>query len=127
MNMNKREYTQANKDWLTAKAQEEGVKPLPKGIYYKVLAECKADGKHPTPRIIVTAHYTGRTIDGSNLTAAVEVLLWQFVCVTSLKDGSLSCSRCVWETNGRSISLPKWVMASFRNQAFLEVPHLSLR
>ena len=62
--MNKREYTQANKDWLTNKAQEEGVKPLPKGIYYKVLAEGKADGKHPTPRSIVTAHYTGRTIDG---------------------------------------------------------------
>ena len=37
--MNKREYAQANKDWLTAKAQEEGVKPLPKGIYYNVLAE----------------------------------------------------------------------------------------
>ena len=64
MNMNKREYTQANKDWLTAKAQEERVKSLPKGIYYKVLAEGKADGKHPTPRSIVTAHYTGRTIDG---------------------------------------------------------------
>ena len=58
------EYTQVNKNWLTAKAQEEGVKPLPKGIYYKVLAEGKADGKHPTPRSIVTAHYTGRTIDG---------------------------------------------------------------
>ena len=64
MNMNKREYTQANKDWLTAKAQEEGVKPLPKGTYSKVLAEGKADGKHPTPRSIVTAHYTGRTING---------------------------------------------------------------
>lgn len=64
MSMNKREYTQANKDWLTNKAQEEGVKPLPKGIYYKVLAEGKADGKHPMPRSIVTAHYTGRTIDG---------------------------------------------------------------
>ena len=64
MNMNKREYAQANKDWLTAKAQEEGVKPLPKGIYYKVLAEGKDDGKHPTPRSIVTAHYTGPTIDG---------------------------------------------------------------
>ena len=64
LNMNKREYAQANKEWLTAKAQEEGVKPLPKGIYYKVLAEGKADGKHPTPRSIVTAHYTGRTIDG---------------------------------------------------------------
>ena len=62
--MNKREYAQANKEWLVNKAQEEGVKPLPKGIYYKVLAEDKADGKHPTPRSIVTAHYTGRTIDG---------------------------------------------------------------
>ena len=62
--MNKREYAQVNKNWLTAKAQEEGVKPLPKGIYYKVLTESKADGKHPTPRSIVTAHYTGRTIDG---------------------------------------------------------------
>ena len=30
--MNKREYTPANKEWLAAKAQEEGVKPLPKGI-----------------------------------------------------------------------------------------------
>ena len=29
MSMNKREYTQANKDWLTAKAQEEGVKSYP--------------------------------------------------------------------------------------------------
>ena len=29
MNMNKREYVQANKDWLTAKAQEEGVKSYP--------------------------------------------------------------------------------------------------
>ena len=38
--------------------------PLPKGIYYNVLAEGKADGKHPTPRSIVTAHYTRRTIDG---------------------------------------------------------------
>ena len=63
VNMNKREYAQANKEWLAAKAQEEGVKPLPKGIYYKVLAEGKADGKHPMPRSIVTAHYTGRTID----------------------------------------------------------------
>ena len=62
--MNKREYAQANKEWLVNKAQEEGVKPLPKGIYYKVLAKGKADGKHPTPRSIVTAHYTGRTIDG---------------------------------------------------------------
>lgn len=62
--MNKREYAQANKEWLAAKALEEGVRPLPKGIYYKVLSEGKGDGKHPTPRSIVTAHYTGWTING---------------------------------------------------------------
>ena len=31
-NMAKREYIQANKDWLEAKSKEEGVKALPKGI-----------------------------------------------------------------------------------------------
>lgn len=39
MKMNKREYAQANKDWLVAKSKEEGVKALPYGIYYKVLSE----------------------------------------------------------------------------------------
>lgn len=62
--MGKKEYMQANKDWLAEKAKEEGVMALPKGIYYKVLATGKNDGKHPTPRSIVTAHYTGRTING---------------------------------------------------------------
>ena len=62
--MNKRAYAEANKEWLAAKSREEGVKPLPKGIYYKVLTEGKADGLHPTPRSSVTAHYTGRTING---------------------------------------------------------------
>lgn len=61
---NKREYAAANKRWLEEKAQEEGVKALPKGIYYKVLTDGKNDGVHPTPRSIVTAHYTGRTING---------------------------------------------------------------
>lgn len=62
--MNKKEYAQANKDWLIQKSQEEGVKTLAKGVCYKVLAEGKNDGRHPTPRSIVTAHYTGWTIDG---------------------------------------------------------------
>ena len=31
----KAQYIQANKDWLEAKAREEGVKALPKGIYYQ--------------------------------------------------------------------------------------------
>lgn len=61
---NKKEYTQTNKDWLSAKAQEEGVKALPKGIYYKVLSRGNTDNIHPTPRNIITAHYTGKTING---------------------------------------------------------------
>ena len=62
--MNKREYAQANSDWLIEKAKEEGVKALPKGVLYKILAEGENNGMHPTTRSIVTAHYTGRTIDG---------------------------------------------------------------
>lgn len=62
--MNKKEYALANKAWLEAKAKEDGVKPLPKGIYYKVISTGKIDGKHPTERSVVTVHYTGRTIDG---------------------------------------------------------------
>ena len=34
--MAKREYIIANCKWLEDKAKEEGVKALPKGIYYKV-------------------------------------------------------------------------------------------
>ena len=64
MCMKKREYIEANKAWLKAKSQEAGIKSLPKGAYYKVITEGRADGKHPSPRSIVAAHYTGRTIDG---------------------------------------------------------------
>ena len=62
--MSKKEYIQTNKEWLETKAKEEGVKPLPKGIYYKVINEGKDDGKHPSPRSIVTAHYTRLSING---------------------------------------------------------------
>ena len=43
--MNKKEYAQANRDWLTRKAAEEDVLPLAKGVYYKVLASGDAEGK----------------------------------------------------------------------------------
>mgnify|MGYP000611887715 FL=1 len=62
--MNRQEYMQANRDWLEAKSREEGVKPLPKGMFYKVIADGRNDGKHPNLRSVVTAHYTGWTIDG---------------------------------------------------------------
>lgn len=62
--MNKREYMRANAEWLAEKAKEEGVIALPRGIYYKVLSEGYNDGRHPSPRSIITAHYTGKTING---------------------------------------------------------------
>ena len=63
-NMNKRAYIQENKDWLIAKSKEEGVKSLPKGIFYKVLSEGDQSSAQPTVRSIITAHYTGKTING---------------------------------------------------------------
>lgn len=62
--MNKREYAEKNKQWLEEKSREEGVKALERGVLYKVLASGNADGRHPTRRSIVTAHYTGWTING---------------------------------------------------------------
>ena len=56
-------YAQANKDWLVAKSKEEGVMALPKGVFYKVLAEGDATSASPTPGNVITAHYTGKTID----------------------------------------------------------------
>ncbi len=62
--MSKREYIIANRKWLEDKAKEEGVKALPKGIYYKVLKEGSPNGAQPQRCSIVTVHYTGWTIDG---------------------------------------------------------------
>lgn len=62
--MSKREYVQANKEWLEEKSKEEGVKALSRGIYYKVLKEGNQSSEHPNIRSIITAHYTGKTING---------------------------------------------------------------
>lgn len=62
--MSKQDYIQANKQWLVDKSKEKSVKALPKGIYYKVLVSGEPNGKHPSPRSIVTVHYTGKTING---------------------------------------------------------------
>lgn len=69
--MNKKQYAHANKEWLEAKAKEDGVKPLPKGIYYRVISSGTNDGKHPTERSVVTVHYTGSTIDGKEFDSSL--------------------------------------------------------
>lgn len=61
---NKKEYAAKNLAWLEEKSKEEGVKPLAKGIYYKVIKSAEKSDKHPTPRNIITAHYSGYTING---------------------------------------------------------------
>ena len=61
--MSKKEYVEANRQWLQAKEQEPGVGPLATGIYYKPLHKGRG-GKHPDMRSIITAHYTGWTING---------------------------------------------------------------
>lgn len=62
--MAKQAYIKANQEWLEEKAKEEGVMALPKGIYYKVIKHGDANSATPSPRSIVTAHYTGKTING---------------------------------------------------------------
>ena len=62
--MANREYVEKNRLWLEQKSHEEGVLPLAKGIYYKVISSGKKDGRKPSARSVITAHYTGRTING---------------------------------------------------------------
>jgi len=62
--MAKREYIEANKKWLEEKAKEEGVMALPKGLYFKIMSEGNKQSAQPTSRSIITAHYTGKTING---------------------------------------------------------------
>ncbi len=69
--MKKSEYIQANKAWIEAKSKEEGVKALPKGIYYKVLAKGDQSSQKPNVRSIITAHYSGRTIDGKQFDTSI--------------------------------------------------------
>lgn len=69
--MAKQDYIKANKEWLEAKAKEEGVQALPKGIYYRVLKQGDATSPTPGKRSIITAHYTGRTINGKKFDSSL--------------------------------------------------------
>ena len=126
-NMAKREYIQANKDWLESKSKEEGVKALPKGIYYKVLAEGNASSAQPTIRSIITAHYTGKTIDGKQFDSSRGGVPLACRLCDLIEGWIIPCSRCISVTSGKSISLQRWAMENSLSQAFLEVQHLSLK
>ena len=60
--MSKREYIQANMGSLMIKSKEEGVKALPKGIYYKVLVEGNASSAKLTVRQIRVKEVDGEIV-----------------------------------------------------------------
>lgn len=62
--MAKQEYIEKNREWLRVKAEEAGVHALDKGIYYKVLKQGDKHSASPNRNSVVTAHYTGKTING---------------------------------------------------------------
>lgn len=61
--MAKSEYVEKNRQWLRDKSMEEGVKPLDKGIFYKVISKGKG-GQKPNRGSVVVVHYTGKLING---------------------------------------------------------------
>ena len=62
--MAKQEYIDKNRLWLQEKSQEPGVKPIDKGIFYKVIRSGNPKAPSPNRNSVVTAHYVGKTING---------------------------------------------------------------
>lgn len=64
MKQSKSEYAKANKEWLEAKAKEESVISLSKGVCYKIIKSGPGTGANPNLNSVISCHYIGRTIDG---------------------------------------------------------------
>ena len=60
--MSKQGYIKENLAWIEEKAKESDVVALRNGVYYKPVRKGKNDGIHPSPRSIVTVHYTARNL-----------------------------------------------------------------
>ena len=69
--MRKEEYIKVNREWLAAKAQEPGVQPLDKGIYYKVIHSGNPDSPKPNRNSVVVVHYTGTLINGKRFDSSL--------------------------------------------------------
>lgn len=62
--MAKKEYIDANRQWLENKAKEADVKALDRGILYKIIKKGNTLSGKPNRGSVVTVHYTGKTING---------------------------------------------------------------
>ncbi len=65
-----KEYVARNVAYLEAIASEADSKPLPRGIYYKILAS--GSGLSPQTNSIVSVHYSGERIDGYQFDSSRE-------------------------------------------------------
>ena len=74
MGKDKKEYAEKNKAWLEEKAHETGVQALDGGVYYRVIKSGNADGRTPDRNSVVTAHYTGKTINGKKFDSSLGVV-----------------------------------------------------
>jgi FKBP-type peptidyl-prolyl cis-trans isomerase len=57
-------------DFLAANKSKEGVKTLPSGLQYKVMKEGK--GPKPKPTDVVSTHYRGTLIDGTEFDSSYK-------------------------------------------------------
>lgn len=62
--MSKQDYILRNREYLAQKASEPGIHPIDKGILYKVIRKGNPAAPSPNRSSVVTAHYTGKTING---------------------------------------------------------------
>lgn len=117
--MAKREYIEANKRWLEEKKKEEGVKGLEKGVMYKVIKQGEGSGASPSPRSIVTVHYTGRTINGRKFDSSLGGAPLACRLCDLIEGWIIALQQMHVATNGNCICQPMWLMASFRNREYL--------
>ena len=93
-------YKLANEEFLTAKAQEEGMVVLDNGVMYRILEEGYGTRK-PAPRSIVVGPFSFISLYEPNRPAIIHCPVWlilhilqQFKFKTILPDSGLSQSLC---------------------------------
>ncbi len=62
--MAKQEYIEKNRRWLADKSGDPGVKMLGNGVLYRVIRKGNSKSATPNRGSVITAHYTGKTING---------------------------------------------------------------
>lgn len=63
---------EAGKAYLDKISKEDGVQPLERGLYYKVLTPVDGEAPKPSVRDTVKVHYEGRLIDGTVFDSSLE-------------------------------------------------------